>query len=827
MKKFRIGFLVFILLVLTSCSAPFNPQNKRIEVNFILNGGTTNECIYYVFSEDTIITLFTPEKEGYTFLGWKLGDSVIKTGEVKISENSIFEALWEEEYYTICFDLAYDDKIINKKYKYLETITLDSPTRNGYKFLGWSLDDKIYDSYQVTSSVTFKAIWEKQKYEITYLVDGEIYKKSIISYQDEILLSDAQKDGFDFLGWYLNDEPFLSLNYDYTYDITLVAKFSPKKYIITLISDEKDYINIYYNDLINLPVLKKEGYIFLGWYLDDELFENTSYTFLTNITLYAKWEKERLDIIDEFVITLYNTQTSSYDEISIFDHTVTNITSKYWHKIGIKKELDKYKVTKIVPSGTSLSTMGDYDFVILAYSAYSDYSRFCKINDEASLYVKFDDDLESLQKGSINLKVTFYKLALSQGDTLLVKNALSLLYSDLTEVDSDLNLVSFIENTDIKWKSSNIDVIDESGSFKIPYVTRSVTLFAYVGAEEVYSFSFVVKGKQNESKALATGYFYTNFDKITENTIKSLDIMYIAFAYIDETLDFVNMSDTNLIVKNIKAYVMPLAKKYQTKVIISVNQKNGAFSTASSTIDNINKFSDNVISLINKYGFDGVDIDWECPTSNEASNFVNMIEVLSKKVKQNNPDHLLTAAIGGGKWQPPRYNLDESHKYLDYINLMTYSMVSSNGLFQNALYKSTKGYTLTSCSIAESIAIYDSYNVPRSKILVGIAFYGIKQEGIDGVGTGNVRGKSISFRDIYDNYILNKDPSIQKYDEESESAYIYDETTKTFISYDNERSIKRKCEYVNTIGLAGIMYWQDGHDKDDILLNALRDNIRK
>ena len=65
------------------------------------------------------------------------------------------------------------------------------------------------------------------------------------------------------------------------------------------------------------------------------------------------------------------------------------------------------------------------------------------------------------------------------------------------------------------------------------------------------------------------------------------------------------------------------------------------------------------------------------------------------------------------------------------------------------------------------------------------------------------------------------------FDEESCVPYRYDETTKTFISYDNEESIKRKCDYINSLGLAGIMYWQYGQDVDDMLSNAINKYINE
>ena len=105
----------------------------------------------------------------------------------------------------------------------------------------------------------------------------------------------------------------------------------------------------------------------------------------------------------------------------------------------------------------------------------------------------------------------------------------------------------------------------------------------------------------------------------------------------------------------------------------------------------------------------GIDIDWETPASNEATNFTLLMKAIYEKVKAYNKNYLVTAAIGGGKWQPPKYDLPNSKDYLDYVNLMTYSMATGNGYYQNALFKSTKGATLTSCTIEESIKIFNDY----------------------------------------------------------------------------------------------------------------------
>ena len=96
---------------------------------------------------------------------------------------------------------------------------------------------------------------------------------------------------------------------------------------------------------------------------------------------------------------------------------------------------------------------------------------------------------------------------------------------------------------------------------------------------------------------------------------------------------------------------------------------------------------------------------------------------------------MVTAATPGGQWGPPRFGLAVSHQYLDFLNLMTYDLSFNAGQHHSALYKSSVSYdtrfgvafTLVSCSIEESIAIYHTFGVPNSKIVVGVPFYGVIQ----------------------------------------------------------------------------------------------------
>ena len=113
-----------------------------------------------------------------------------------------------------------------------------------------------------------------------------------ITYNDIIEEFIPTKQGYTFTGWKLDDIIFSNEKYEFYENITLSGNFIPNIYEITYDNDgiiTKE--NVTYNEAISLNRPVKEGYEFIGWYLDNQLFTNTIYQFDKNITLVAKWEK--------------------------------------------------------------------------------------------------------------------------------------------------------------------------------------------------------------------------------------------------------------------------------------------------------------------------------------------------------------------------------------------------------------------------------------------------------------------------------------------------------------------------------------------------------
>lgn len=407
-------------------------------------------------------------------------------------------------------------------------------------------------------------------------------------------------------------------------------------------------------------------------------------------------------------------------------------------------------------------------------------------------------------------------------------------YSTLSIINRDITLrVKDVDtNARISWKSNSEDTLSSDGTYTRQYQQSNVTLTATVSLGDISkntSFEVTCEGFKNINKiGIASSYIYRNFDKVDKLFFDTLDIINCAFAKgnANGTVTGANFF------KVCTEKIIPQAHKRGDWVVMSIAPDSDWVTLCNPDNGLVDKFCDNIINAINEYGFDGVDIDWECPTSSQKTWFTNLAKTLYAKVKKNNPNHIVSAAIGGGRWQPPYYDMTNSVKYLDFVNMMTYGMTSSSGQYHNSLYKNSSykdsankcGYTLVSCSIAESIEIYDSYNVPHSKIIVGLAFYGIKQSREYDSSTNTYgswgKGGSIFYTSIKNNYLNNPDYTYV-YDTRCGVPYLISKDRTVFISFDDVRSIKEKCNYVLDRKIGGVMYWENGCDTTGDLIGAI------
>ena len=193
------------------------------------------------------------EKKGYTFAGWNRQpdgkgtfyeeNAYVKNLTKKADEVVTLYAQWKAAQYQITYNLngGKNNKKNPKTYKITsKTIKLSNPSKKGYVFKGWYCDKKC--TKKVTSikkgstgKVTLYAKWAKEKYTITYKLNGgKNNKKNPKIYtitSKMIKLAAPTRKGYVFKGWYRDKKctrKVTSIKKGSTGKITLYAKWKKK-----------------------------------------------------------------------------------------------------------------------------------------------------------------------------------------------------------------------------------------------------------------------------------------------------------------------------------------------------------------------------------------------------------------------------------------------------------------------------------------------------------------------------------------------------------------------------------------------------------------------
>ena len=300
------------------------------------------------------------------------------------------------------------------------------------------------------------------------------------------------------------------------------------------------------------------------------------------------------------------------------------------------------------------------------------------------------------------------------------------------------------------------------------------------------------------SGPIVVGYV-TYWDKSIPDPTLLTHICY-AFGKVKSDFEGLEIKSTSRL-----AQVVNLKKSApQLKVLLSIGGWGaGNFSEMAASETHRKKFCQNCLNAVVQYGLDGIDLDWEYPTSSSAGissspadkdNFTLLVKDLREALGQ---DRLITMASSSNA----KYvSFPDFLPYMNWVNLMTYDM-GDPPQHNAALYRSSMTYR--SCD--ESVALHLAAGVPYDKMTLGMAFYGRDDN------------KTFTASDPDDNFIYYKDIKTDGYtvrwDDTAKVPYLTDASGTMVLSYDNETSIGLKADYVKQKGLLGAMYWAvDGDD---------------
>jgi len=361
-------------------------------IDFETDGGTyipSTEVEY-----DSLLDIPTDiTKDGYAFYGWFLDpDFKTKMDLVKMpARNLTLHAKWVRLYKILLYttDGIVDVDCIYRTYG-SDYGTLPVARREGYTFDGWFTKendgDRILETskFYGTADTVIYAHWTINKYGLVFNSNGgtDVPSKSLEYGSVLDIPTDVKKNGFVFGGWFLDPNFVNQMNLTRmpAKDITLYAKWDCL-FKITFDAmggtTNTSYIllttGMVFGHYGALPVPSKEGYVFNGWFTEENggelIIESTEFSGSENSVLYAHWTAKKFTI--DYVTNGGATVPSTEIEYGSILNIPTNLEREGFAFAGWYLDSDfNYKM--------NLTTMPAKNIIL-----YAKWNKFYKISFNA------------------------------------------------------------------------------------------------------------------------------------------------------------------------------------------------------------------------------------------------------------------------------------------------------------------------------------------------------------------------------------------------------------------------------------------------------------
>ncbi len=251
------------------------------------------------------------------------------------------------------------------------------------------------------------------------------------------------------------------------------------------------------------------------------------------------------------------------------------------------------------------------------------------------------------------------------------------------------------------------------------------------------------------------------------------------------------------------------ARANNAKILLGINDGSGDgktnFKNMASTAAGRTNFIKSVMAVVRANNLDGVDLDWEFPTTSDGSDvtFTALLKELSDTLHRD-ARYYLSAAITAGKYAGGIRDAikNDIFPYVDFFNIMAYDDFSTT-----TPYRQHSDYTLATVCLNYWLT---TRGMPAAKAVLGIPAYG-RPSGITQSNT------VLTYKSI-----LSQGGS-PLLDSAIVSAGGF---TNYTIYYNGQYTAKRKAKLAKDIA-AGVMMWEKGQDAvdDNSLLKAVCDTV--
>lgn len=527
-KRITMLFVLTLLLaVITACTT-------TVTVSFDSDGGTSYNSVNVEMGK-TIVLPQDPVKEGFVFKGWYL-DGKLFDATTPINANIVLKAMWEENLaiYNINYSIGEGANISSNAPKTFKEnkgaeVKLPTPTKSGYVFLGWYENGKKVETLSENRDYNLEAQWEvAETYEIKFTVEGSLYD-SVIGVENQTLAGvelpdNPTKEDYEFLGWYLNDELFDFEKEVITTDLELVAKFKQVRQVVPYAVNVPSNIVLYNTnkgDQNGDGDSKDDQNEFSVWNKSYLVGDDNNWVFKPNVTFYKfsldangnldlnsgyeevvvkKWEYE-------IVIYQYNYETNEYD-ILVDNNDTTIIESIDYENCAINfadtnDTEERAYLVKVNPTGLTKNQENNKDkFSISMKVEVVDGYNVYKIEELAYIDNRTDADGQAWDE-----------IQAAAGLDLTINPNRVILHNNFTITDKDLPALFFYQENEVSKSDSDYSreyVVKDSEGNVVETITVNL-----VGSLKDHTFVFRRNMKANEKFAILGNYFKIDTSKIS------------------------------------------------------------------------------------------------------------------------------------------------------------------------------------------------------------------------------------------------------------------------------------------------------------------------
>ncbi|XP_060962551.1 class V chitinase CHIT5a-like isoform X1 [Cannabis sativa] len=329
--------------------------------------------------------------------------------------------------------------------------------------------------------------------------------------------------------------------------------------------------------------------------------------------------------------------------------------------------------------------------------------------------------------------------------------------------------------------------------------------------------------------------YWPSFGSFPASAVDTTYFSHIYYAFLLPDPKTYKLKITSLDMTQIPKFIKSLQNKYPpVKTLLSIGGGGNdpkVFSEMASSRRTRKTFIKSTIKVARRYGFDGIDLDWEFPANDEDMENLALLykewrralildSITGSGRNRNKARLLLTSAV----YFSSRFLFDNLRSYpvkvmgqtLDWVNPMCFDY---HGSWENftGLHSSLNDRN-SNISTTFGIGSWINSGMSAHKIVMGLPLYGrtwkLENPDENGVGAPTIGVGPGDGVLVYSQIVeFNKrNKVVPVLDEEAASFYSY--SGDSWIGYEDVLSIRIKVRFARSLGLGGYFFWALGQDKD-------------